>query len=952
MNKLLPYLVVSLFFLSLIPIGSCDVTVYAGDYFYVGNETYGVTQTMIFSYIQHNSAWIKFNTTDFNVTSANNIYINLSFLHEDISTAVNNTLLLQFNASTTSGTVWFNISGFVPSSQYYYQQAGGVGGGSINADGSGMLSFSHSSWSEVMFEIYASYAPGDPSGYTNITQPPINATASPTLIEVMGNFNVGNYTTNTSVDVYAPSNWTVSFVNMSFLTATGAIDQNITATTYTQYNATHRRYNCTYNPSNTLLDADMGNFSVNVSAVAYNLTHRYDNWSLLSDVFEVYRLNNPYNITALYNQTYHGLNFTWSGGGNITYLTLKPTGDAGTNDWDVSPAVSDHYTCVDEIIYNEGDYLYYYPIHSYFIYDMFEMANHTTEAGEIVNVTATYIARSTPYAGALIHPRIDIGGATYYGNEITVSSTSYTSYSYTWELNPDTDTNWTWSDIDDMEIGIGGKAFDKYDPGGGKTPRVTQIFSSIRHIGPTPSQTVAVRNNESFPVTPWNGYEIYNNTGNAFGNHPISDITYFMFYSYNDTTKSFSPGIQVNWGTLGFNCYNESNMSQAIGFDILVTNSDATETYTAADLTNTHFINLNDIPYGDDTIFVISNSSYRQRVYYYDLVANQFYNYTFYLPPITTPVDPGSGDDGGNTTETKLYLLSVVGPQNEYTSPPVEEAKITIQRYNSVTDTYTTITSVLTDANGEADVYLVPLTLYKVTITKDGYDTSISDYTPSSSLFTKTFRITPTTTTPPDYDIFWDDITFTGVMYINGTIKITYIDSNSSTVDTQVYLYDAFNGTDTLVNIQNDTGDSSFVYWVSGINTSRDHELWLYFNNTADYASVTPPVVITVFAVNKSWGDDITKIDLEQRFQSNFGPLVLGYVNVIAIIIPIILLCIFGMYNVGLGILAAGVSLGFMETFLFVWTTNAFNPLLALMCPVAIAIGFLYVMTVKGEEHV
>ena len=218
-------------------------------------------------------------------------------------------------------------------------------------------------------------------------------------------------------------------------------------------------------------------------------------------------------------------------------------------------------------------------------------------------------------------------------------------------------------------------------------------------------------------------------------------------------------------------------------------------------------------------------------------------------------------------------------------------------------------------------------------------------------LFTKTFRITPSSATSPEYDIFWDDITFAGEMFINGTIKVTYSDNNESTTNTQIYLYDIFNGTDTLIDTHGSIGSSSFVYWVTGINTSRDHELWLYFNNTADYAGVTAPVVITVFAVNKSWEDTITPIDLENRFESMFGPMPLGYVNILAIIIPIILLCIFGPLNVGLGILTAGISLGFIEVFFAVWVSNAFNPFLTLMCPVAIAVGFLYVLTVKPEEH-
>ena len=267
----------------------------------------------------------------------------------------------------------------------------------------------------------------------------------------------------------------------------------------------------------------------------------------------------------------------------------------------------------------------------------------------------------------------------------------------------------------------------------------------------------------------------------------------------------------------------------------------------------------------------------------------------------------------------------------------------------NTSDSYEEIASLLTDANGNADVYLIPETFLKVFISKDGYDTTTSWYTPSNIVFTKQFRIIPTITPPDEYDRFWDNITFTGTMYLNETIHVVYADSNSSTVNTSIYLYDVFNGS--LVDTNIKSGNNDFSYWVSGINTSRDYELWLYFNNTANYAGVISPVVITVFGINKSWDDSITPIDLEGRFEGLFGDFPLGYENVIAIIIPIILLCIFGSFHIGLGILSAGISLGFIQVIFSVWVSNVFNPLLALMCPIIIALGFLYMFSVKGGEH-
>lgn len=159
MNKLLPFLVVSLFFLSLIPIGSCDVTVYTGQYFYVGNETYGVTQTMIFQYIESNSNWIKFNNTDFNVTSANSININLSFLHENYSNASNGDEVFDANIDVGSGNVYFNLSGF-PTTEHYTIKKASAYYACSSANSDGNISFTNNVWGgTVHLEIFENMPP-------------------------------------------------------------------------------------------------------------------------------------------------------------------------------------------------------------------------------------------------------------------------------------------------------------------------------------------------------------------------------------------------------------------------------------------------------------------------------------------------------------------------------------------------------------------------------------------------------------------------------------------------------------------------------------------------------------------------------------------------------------------------------------------------------------------------
>jgi hypothetical protein len=123
-----------------------------GTYFESGNENYTVALPMNFSIIKINSTWIRFNTTDFNLTAPNNIWITLSYMSNNMSDYISGNTLLTFTASTSSGNVLFNLSGFIPNGDYDIYKSN-ILFDRTTATANGNILFSNNAWSEKTFRI-------------------------------------------------------------------------------------------------------------------------------------------------------------------------------------------------------------------------------------------------------------------------------------------------------------------------------------------------------------------------------------------------------------------------------------------------------------------------------------------------------------------------------------------------------------------------------------------------------------------------------------------------------------------------------------------------------------------------------------------------------------------------------------------------------------------------------
>lgn len=118
------------------------------------NENYTMNPSVASSVnsVYVSDSWIRFNNTDFNVTSTNDINITISYLNSNISAASSGDTVLSFSAESSGGLVYFNLSGFDANQSYaVYRDGSNIEGLTSNADGN--ISFTNTVWSDHDFVI-------------------------------------------------------------------------------------------------------------------------------------------------------------------------------------------------------------------------------------------------------------------------------------------------------------------------------------------------------------------------------------------------------------------------------------------------------------------------------------------------------------------------------------------------------------------------------------------------------------------------------------------------------------------------------------------------------------------------------------------------------------------------------------------------------------------------------
>jgi len=507
----------------------------------------------------------------------------------------------------------------------------------------------------------------------------------------------------------------------------------------------------------------------------------------------------------------------------------------------------------------------------------------------------------------------------------------------------------------------------------------------------------------------WSDYTGTDSDGDNIGDTP---------YTISGSLKDFLPLIDP--GMLSVYVFDETNCSQSLTFDILVSSKNASATpppYEQTDVDGYISIPVASCPTGDDVIILITAEGYNQRVYYVDLDTNTNYNLKIYMPPkvgdgeepdcslqafvdsipISNPavdavitfsqnveqvytveiyneslyttyggwIEVSAGDYSytssqltidssvldSNTTMAKVtyyfrYCPNQLGSYlydlqvSDKYGQPISDAEIIVKKYINCTGVFEDISRFFTDDAGNYGVYLIPGVLYKLYLAKTGYVSTTVDFVPTKNKFTFPIKLNFDYESITDYDDFCLSINYS-VVSANSSLNISYLDTNSTTVNVSIMVYEVYNGTWSL-NATYNSNDSSFFFFVEDVNLSRTHIIKVYYNNTAFFLpAYNSPLYYNVWPTNFSLPG--TEVDFEARFTAIFGENPLGWVNTFSVLLALTLLVTLGAYNVNAGVIGAGLGIGFIQVVLGIGSS-----LLLVLAPVLILVGILLFFT-KGE---
>jgi len=413
--------------------------------------------------------------------------------------------------------------------------------------------------------------------------------------------------------------------------------------------------------------------------------------------------------------------------------------------------------------------------------------------------------------------------------------------------------------------------------------------------------TLVVMNQTAYPTSITTGNVIYNGTLSYYNDTQYNATNYYTLFAFNTTYSIFSSGVQLVYGSMSIYAYDE-NTSADIGFDCLVSNPSGSETFERLDAINPLTIDISGLPTGDDITILISNDSYESRQYVMDIEENVHYTIYAYLL---------------RTTQSELYQLNVIDENDD----AVEDAKMEIKHYINDSYGWEDVTILLTDANGYAEVYLQSGELYKITITKTGFQGEISNYIPSDLIFTKTFKLLfETTTTHPD-EVIPEQVTFEGYIYPStSTLQVNYTDKMAQTINTTIVVYEieSTTGQSAIFATSSNNDNDDFTYSVV-VNISNAYVVLIHYNHS------TWSYQILALSFESADASAISSEEKAGNIFGIFGYNPFGWSNLFMVFFFVACVFSFGRRGAGIGLIITG------GLFLFIGNVIGFNTTLLSM---------------------
>ena len=511
--------------------------------------------------------------------------------------------------------------------------------------------------------------------------------------------------------------------------------------------------------------------------------------------------------------------------------------------------------------------------------------------------------------------------------------------------------------------------------------------------------TMIRRKLNSYPTGITDGTEIYNSTGIKHNVQDMETSYYYTLWSYANETYSTSVNITV--GGIVLYCFDEDT-NETLDFDIFISNDDGSQTHERRNVTNGYILNVSQLPLGDAVKFVVStnqNYSSQSESFYYGVDENQTITYvTLLYPPrdkISTNVtcinESGtersfpsftlSGDiitilpdDADNFTrvivnytyyeyQSRTYYRSITASSfyllNAYLPPshlvnlyllevsdqydePLEDAYIEVK--NKVNNTYVIVSSLYTDAAGQADLFLMEFDNYIFVISKDGYTTENASWTPGDIIFTHPFKLNLDSDViePPELG---ETITLRGVINDDNTLDVTFVDKDAATLNTHFYVEEYYNKTFTYRGEYNGTTESSITFSVDIDNFSKMHVIRLYMNHSNLGYVINYTVYVMPIPDERDEGNW-----LENLARSVLGDFDYGYVVTVVWVIPcILLLAGFGsIHQPGMGILGTGMWSGWIAWYIVI--PNEADILA--ISGIALLVAFIVIALKQGKKVV